>query len=79
MSLDQKVYSHQQKTFLQKRFSEKNLNFSVPANKDQLKSFLGMASFYKNFTENFSILMAPLPHLAEIKVEFLWTNDSNFL
>ena len=55
--------------------SGKILNFVVPTDKDKLRSFLGMASFYKNFIENFSTLAAPLFYLTKQNIPFLWTEE----
>ena len=60
--------------------TDKILRFARPTNIDQLRSFLGMASYYKIFIENFSIVAAPLFSLTKKDNQFLWTDqcDTSF-
>ncbi len=46
-----------------------------PKNKDELRTFLGMAGFYRRFVDNFSKISAPLFDLLKSRVDFVWTND----
>ena len=46
---------------------------SVPSNLKGLRSFLGMASYYRRFIPNFSAVAHPLFALTRKDVEFLWT------
>ena len=47
-------------------------DFPPPANKKNLKTFLGMVSYYSRFCPNFSIITAPLFALTSNKVIFKW-------
>ena len=49
------------------------LKFPVPTCKRQLMRFLGMASYYRKFCNNFSVIAAPLTNL--LSKRFKWTND----
>lgn len=50
-------------------------NFPQPQNITQIKSFLGMCSFYRRFIPDFSLLAAPLTHLTKKGVPFEWKLD----
>ena len=52
----------------------------VPENISQLKSFLGLCSYYRRFVQNFSSIARPLNRLAEHSVPFIWdeTCQSSF-
>lgn len=45
----------------------------VPGSKDQLKSFLGLASYYRKFASNFAEIAEPLHALLKKDKEFWWT------
>ena len=47
----------------------------VPANRRQLKSFLGLASYYRKFVPGFSRVADPLHRLLETGREFLWSEQ----
>jgi hypothetical protein len=47
-------------------------NFPRPTNGKQLKSYLGMARYYRKFIPNFSRIAAPLHALLEANVPFEW-------
>ena len=59
----------------QKILTEAIINFSRPTSKKELKRFLGMIGFYRNFIESFSKISKPLNNLTSDKIEFIW--DSN--
>ena len=59
----------------QKILTEAIINFSSPTSKKELKRFLGMIGFYRNFIESFSKISKPLNNLTSDKIEFIW--DSN--
>ena len=44
----------------------------TPNNRQKLRRFLGMATYYKRFINNFSEIAYPLTKLTSIKVEFVW-------
>ena len=48
---------------------------SVPSNVKELKSFLGICSYYRKFIKNFSKLCSPLTELTKLGVEFIWNNN----
>lgn len=50
--------------------------FPVPANRRELRRFLGMAGYYRGFCPNFASIVAPLTDLISTKVPFEWTTVS---
>ncbi|GBG87781.1 hypothetical protein CBR_g45936 [Chara braunii] len=46
-----------------------------PANIRDVRSFLGLASYYKKFIKNFSAIAAPLTNLTKKDISFLWTSE----
>lgn len=50
-------------------------NFSTPKDKRALRSFLGLANYYRRFIKNFSQIAAKLYLLIGEKVEFKWTAE----
>ncbi|GFQ99419.1 retrovirus-related Pol polyprotein from transposon 17.6 [Trichonephila clavata] len=44
---------------------------------DQLRSFLGLCTYYRKFAKDFSTIARPLHKLTEAKQKFIWTNDCN--
>ncbi|KAL2243492.1 UNVERIFIED_CONTAM: Transposon Tf2-12 polyprotein [Sesamum indicum] len=47
----------------------------VPKNATEVRSFLGLAGYYKRFVEGFSIIAGPLTKLLRKGVEFQWTEQ----
>ena len=47
----------------------------TPTNVSQLRSFLGLATYYQKFVENFSSVAAPLNKLLKKDVAFEWDQD----
>ena len=45
----------------------------APANTSQLRSFLGLCSYYRRFMRNFAILSSPLNKLIGTNSTFIWT------
>lgn len=50
--------------------------FPVPTNRREVRRFLGMAGYYRNFCKNFSSVVAPLTDLISPKVAFHWSDSS---
>ncbi|KAL2080855.1 hypothetical protein ACEWY4_022708 [Coilia grayii] len=48
-------------------------NFPVPVTKSDLRRFLGMVGYYRNFCLNFSSVAAPLTNLLKTCVKYEWT------
>ena len=47
----------------------------IPENSTEVKSFLGLASYYRRFIPNFAAVAQPLHKLTEPKTEFVWTGQ----
>ena len=47
----------------------------VPENATEVKSFLGLASYYGRFVPNFALVARPLHKLTEVNVDFTWTSE----
>lgn len=47
----------------------------IPENSTEVKSFLGLASYYRRFVPDFSTVAQPLYKLTEAKTEFVWTGQ----
>ena len=47
----------------------------VPRNVKEVRSFLGLCSYYRKFVNQFSTIAKPLHRLTEKSVEFHWTPD----
>jgi hypothetical protein len=41
----------------------------------EIRSFLGLAGYYRRFVQNFSSITKPLTRLTEKDVDFEWDND----
>lgn len=54
------------------------MSMQEPKNPKQLKSFLGMAGFYRRFIPNFGIIANPLHRLLRKDVQFEWDDDCQF-
>ncbi|CAA0808123.1 Uncharacterized mitochondrial protein AtMg00860, partial [Striga hermonthica] len=55
-------------------------NWSAPKNPSEVRSFLGLAGYYRRFIEGFSKIALPLSQLTRKSVKFEWTNrcESSF-
>ena len=49
------------------------LNWSRPTNVTEVRSFLGLAGYYRRFIEGFSKLAGPLTQLTRKGIKFEWT------
>jgi hypothetical protein len=47
----------------------------VPVNTNELRSFLGLGNYYRDFVQDFSAIAAPLTALTGQRVEFIWSSD----
>ncbi|XP_066347609.1 uncharacterized protein [Miscanthus floridulus] len=52
-------------------------DWPTPVNVSQVRSFHGLASFYRRFVKNFSTLAAPLNNLTKQDVPFTWGHDKD--
>ena len=52
---------------------EKVKNFPVPQNLKQVRSFVGLASYYRRFIESFADIAYPLHQLMQKNARFRWT------
>ena len=52
-------------------------NIPIPINKKKLRSFLGLANYYRTFTKDFSRIAKPLYALLKNDSIFLWTAECN--
>ncbi|GBB94938.1 hypothetical protein RclHR1_24450004 [Rhizophagus clarus] len=48
-------------------------NISIPRNITEVRSFLGLCSYYRRFIKNFARIARPLTDLTSKKIDFKWT------
>ena len=48
-------------------------NFLRPTTVTQIRSFLGLASYYRKFIKDFSIIAKPINQLVKKEIPFIWT------
>jgi hypothetical protein len=53
-------------------------NWPVPQNVTEVKSFLGLCSYYRRYIHNFSTIARPLNRLTEKNRDFIWKEDCEF-
>ncbi|MGM2984699.1 hypothetical protein, partial [Bacillus cereus group sp. BC60] len=51
------------------------LNWARPANVTEVRSFLGLAGYYRRFIMRFSQIALPLTRLTRKDVPFVWDED----
>ena len=49
-------------------------DWKQPQNASEIRSFLGLAGYYRQFIENFSKISKPMTELTKKGVEFKWTD-----
>jgi RNase H-like domain found in reverse transcriptase len=54
---------------------EKVLNWPVPTKLREVRSFLGLCSYYRKFVHGFSEIAAPLHALSKKNAKFSWTPE----
>ncbi|GFR03494.1 retrovirus-related Pol polyprotein from transposon 17.6 [Trichonephila clavata] len=52
-------------------------NWKNPTDVHQLRSFLGLCTYYRKFVKDFSTFARPLHKLTEAKQKFIWTDECN--
>ena len=50
-------------------------DWEIPNNVGELRSFLGLASYYQHYICQFADVAAPLNHLTNKGVPFIWDNN----
>ena len=51
------------------------VNWDRPTNVSEVKSFLGLAGYYRRFVKGFSRIAAPLTQLTQMNVKFEWKEE----
>ena len=51
------------------------VNWKVPKNVTEVRSFLGLAGYYRRFVKDFSMISLPLTRLLQKSVEFKWSDE----
>lgn len=52
------------------------VNYPPPKTIREVRRFLGLASWYRRFINNFSTIVAPISELLKNKSKFVWTDDA---
>ncbi|XP_020522120.1 uncharacterized protein LOC110007145 [Amborella trichopoda] len=51
------------------------LKWERPMNVSEVRSFLGLAGYFRGFVEGFSKITLPLTRLTQKEVKFVWSNN----
>ena len=51
------------------------VEFRIPKSATEVKSFLGLSGYYRNFIKNYSTIAKPLTELTKISNTFMWTSE----
>ena len=61
--------------FVDPRKVEAVLKWERPTNVTEIRSFLGLAGYYRRFIEGFSTIASPLTKLTRKEVRFVWLEE----
>jgi hypothetical protein len=50
-------------------------DWPIPVDVKQLRSFLGLAGYYRKYVRNYASISSPMTHLLRKQVPFVWTSD----
>ena len=50
-------------------------NWQSPTSVKEIRSFLGLAGYYRRFIENFSKIAKPMTELLKKETKYIWTED----
>ena len=51
-------------------------NYPVPKNATEVKSFLGLCSYYRRYVQDFAKIARPLHQLIEKSKDFVWNSEA---
>ncbi|KAA3471074.1 Integrase, catalytic core [Gossypium australe] len=50
------------------------VDWKIPKNASNIRSFLGLVGYYRRFVKNFSIIASPMTRLLQKNIEFVWSD-----
>ena len=51
------------------------VNWELPTNPTEVRSFLGLVGYYRRFVQDFSIIASPMTKLLRKNIKFEWTGE----